>query len=72
MGKNIHKEVSDALNEISVNCPNIDIFEKASAYAFNKNKEGYSYAESFIDYQNNLSQTDNSNKTIEKPLNLLF
>ena len=42
------------------------IFEKASAYAFNKNKEGYSYAESFIDYQNNLSQTDNSNKTIEK------
>lgn len=64
--QNIHKEVSNALNKISVNCPDVDIFEKASSYAFNKNKEGYSYAESFIDYQNNLSQADNSNKTIEK------
>lgn len=64
--KNIHTEISTSLNEISVNCPNVDIFEKASNYAFNKNKTGESYAESFIDYQNNLSQSNNDNHDIEK------
>lgn len=64
--QNIHKEISTSLNKISVNCPNIDIFEKASAYAFNKNKEGKSYAESFIDYQNNLPQSINDKQNIEK------
>lgn len=64
--QNIHTEISTSLNKISVNCPNIDIFEKASNYAFNKNKTGKSYAESFIDYQNNLSQSNNDNHDIEK------
>lgn len=64
--QNIHTEISTSLNKISVNCPNIDIFEKASNYAFNKNKTGKSYAESFIDYQNNLSQSNNDNHHIEK------
>ncbi|MBG3128466.1 1-acyl-sn-glycerol-3-phosphate acyltransferase [Proteus mirabilis] len=63
--QNIHTEVSTSLNKISVNCPNIDIFEKASSYAFNKNKNGKSYAESFIDYQNNPLQSNNDNQNIE-------
>ncbi|WP_193015292.1 MULTISPECIES: 1-acyl-sn-glycerol-3-phosphate acyltransferase [Gammaproteobacteria] len=63
--KNIHQEVSTALNNISVNCPNIDIFKKASDYAFNKNKIGDSYAKSFIDYQNILYQSNNDHPKIE-------
>nr|MBG3151870.1 glycerol acyltransferase [Proteus mirabilis] len=64
--QNIHNEISILLNKVSVNCPTVDIFEKASKHAFIKNKEGYSYSGSFIEYQNNLYQADQDNQNIEK------
>lgn len=63
--QSIHQDISLALNNISVNCPDIDSFKKASDYAYNKKSNGSSYAESFIDYQNNLINHDDLNKNIK-------
>lgn len=52
--KNIHTEISIALNNVSVNCPNDESFNNASFYAYQKKEEGHSYSESFLDYQNKL------------------
>ena len=60
--KNIHEDVSFALNNISVNCSDIDSFKQASDYAYNKKINGNSYAESFIDYQNNVIKDEQLNK----------
>lgn len=63
--QNIHQDISLALNNISVNCPDIGLFKKASSYACNRKIKGDSYAESFIDYQNNLIKYEESNRNIE-------
>ncbi|EKT57201.1 1-acyl-sn-glycerol-3-phosphate acyltransferase [Providencia burhodogranariea] len=49
--KNIHTQISDALDAVSVNCLNEQIFNDATHHAAYENHQGNSYATAFLDYQ---------------------
>lgn len=49
--KNIHTQISDALDAVSVNCLNEQIFNDATHHAACESSQGNSYATAFLDYQ---------------------
>lgn len=51
--KRIHLQVSQALDAVSVNCPDEATFHQAEHYAWNALQQGHSYAEAFLRYQRN-------------------
>ncbi|MDR0218807.1 MAG: glycerol acyltransferase [Enterobacteriaceae bacterium] len=48
----IHEQISQALNAVSVNCPDEKTFKAAEHYAYLSLMQGESYAEAFLRYQN--------------------
>ncbi|EOD6329622.1 lysophospholipid acyltransferase family protein [Providencia stuartii] len=51
--KRIHTQISQSLDDVSVNCPDEETFKHAEQYASHAFMQGDSYAEAFLRYQHN-------------------